>query len=673
MCPITSGLATTGKLPRLAVSSDTLTGGVEALVGREWIVTNGLGGYAAGTIAGTATRRYHGLLVAAHPPPVARWVLVAGADLSMLVDDREVPLSAQEYPDGLFAPAGLCPPMSFELVGQRPVWRWHADGNDVEQTVWMPYGENRTCVRLHNRGARSVRLRWRPFAPMRWFHELTRGASAAVEVSCEAGDRVRISAPSSPLDGLIAGSGWSFRPAAHWYWNFVRRVERARGFDAEEDAFSPGVFEAVLEPDQAATLQLSTGDAPPLDDPDASLRDFDGRGTRLIDGAAGELERRLRIAADQFLVHRGPRIRGRTPLPNTVIAGYPWFGDWGRDTMIGLPGLCLATGRPDVARSLLLSYARFVDRGMVPNRWPDAGEEPEYIAADAALWFLYALEAYVKATDDVEILEGLSTAIVDIVDWYRRGTRHGIRVDPADGLVTAGADGLQLTWMDAKFGDWVVTPRRGKPVEINALWCAALQFALDALDRIGWNGVIDRELAATARSSFAARFWNPRTECLFDVVDGPDGDDPSIRPNQVVAVALDIGLLDPDRAASVVGVVERELLTPFGLRSLAPGHADYRRHYGGGPAERDGAYHQGVAWSWLLGMFVHAKLAVGASPVELRPLIDATQDHLQAGAVGTVSELFQPEPPHAPDGAFAQAWGVAEWLRAARALGGIDP
>ncbi len=658
--------------PSLAVPAECFGQGAEPLLQREWLVTNGLGGYASGTVAGAGTRRYHGLLVAADPAPNARWVLVSGADFSAVVEGNTHALSTQEYPDGVLSPAGFGCLRGFQLHGQRPVWRWRAGDAEIEQTLWMPYGANRTFIRFQNDSAGMVRLCWRPFVTLRWFHALLHDEAVDFEVDMESAAAVRIQAPWEAPALSMGGAGWSFQPSAHWYRNFTRRAESARGFDYLEHAFSPGVFEAELAPGAARVLELAGGAEELGKDPEASLQDFDQRATSLAAEANSDLERHLRLAADQFLVQRGRPLPGQSPAPNTTIAGYPWFGDWGRDTLIALPGLCLATDRHEAAKSILLSYAGFVDRGMVPNRWPDAGEAPEYTAADAALWFLYALERYVAASSDTEVLEVLATAIVDVIDWHVRGTRHGIGVDPADGLLSAGADGLQLTWMDAKTGDWVVTPRRGKPVEINALWCGALQFALCALEQIGWRGVVDRDLAETAQASFARRFWNEAQGCLFDVIDGPQGNDPAIRPNQIVAVALNRGLLERERALRVVEVVERELLTPVGLRSLERNDPAYRPAYTGNPQERDGAYHQGPVWSWLLGMFVDAKLAVGSDRAGLRRLLEGMRRHLTEGCVGSVNEIFQPEPAFAPDGAIAQAWGVAEWLRIAQAIAGPE-
>ena len=653
----------------LELPAEIFTGSPDPLLEREWLVTNGIGGYASGALAGTGTRRYHGLLVAADPPPNARWVLVSGADEFLRQGDApEIPLSTQEYEGGVLHPHGYAGVTAFGLRGQRPVWRFDTDQGSLEKTVWMERGRNRTFLRYTNHARHALRLRIRPFVTMRWFHALRRGADPAFEALQTGPGSLSVRADGGAPCVHVGGSAWRIELRPDWYWNFHRRVERARGFDATEDAYSPGDFVAELAPGRAVTLQLVTDDIQSAAEVDASLARFDSRTASLAASAADPLEQRLRLAADQTLVHRGPSLPGFTPEPNTVIAGYPWFGDWGRDTLIALPGLCLETGRPSIAKTILLNYAQFIDQGMVPNRWPDTGDQPEYHAFDAALWFVYALAAYVRATDDTEVLDVLATAVLDIIDWHIRGTRHGIRMDPDDGLLSGGADGLQLTWMDAKYEDWVVTPRRGKPVEINALWYAALKFADQAFTRIGWRGAYDETVLTRVEDSFAERFWNPDTGGLFDVVDGPDGSDPSIRPNQIIALAVAGDLLTHAQRTSVLDQARRTLLTPVGLRSLAPDDPAYCPYYGGGPRERDGAYHQGPVWSWLLGMFIQASLKAGAPADELRGLREAMLSHLHDGVVGGVSEIFQPEAPFAPDGAPAQAWGAGEWLRGLRLL-----
>ncbi|MBC7911654.1 MAG: glycogen debranching protein, partial [Pyrinomonadaceae bacterium] len=372
--------------------------------------------------------------------------------------------------------------------------------------------------------------------------------------------------------------------------------------------------------------------------------------------------RELTLAADQFIVARGSQ--------KTVIAGYHWFSDWGRDTMIALPGLALVTGRAEVARSILLEFARHVDKGMLPNRFPDAGVEPEYNTVDATLWFFEAVRALLDDTHDEKFVrDNLYDVLAEIIDWHVRGTRYGIRVD-TDGLLAAGEEGVQLTWMDAKVGEWVVTPRRGKPVEIQALWYNALrvmeQLAHQFQDetRTGFYG----EIAARARASFNQKFWHEEQGCLYDVIDG-ERRDASIRPNQIFAVSLPHTMLSKERARGVVCVVERDLLTPYGLRSLAQSDPQYRGRYAGDALSRDGAYHQGAVWAWLLGPFIKAYLKVHsedtAAREKARAWLSPFQKHLSEAGLGQVSEIFDGDAPHAPRGCIAQAWSVAEILRAA--------
>ena len=347
----------------------------------------------------------------------------------------------------------------------------------------------------------------------------------------------------------------------------------------------------------------------------------------------------------------------------SVIAGYPWFGDWGRDTMIALPGLTLATGRTDVARPILTTFARFVDRGMLPNRFPDAGEVPEYNTVDATLWYFEAIRAYHAATQDDTLLKELYPVLEDIVGWHRTGTRYGIGEDAADGLLRAGEPGVQLTWMDAKVGDWVVTPRIGKPVEINALWYNALRVMAAFARRLGRPAGPWDTLAEQVRRGFA-RYWNAQAGYCYDVLDGPDGHEAALRPNQIFAVSLPESPLDPDRQRQVVDACARQLLTSFGLRSLAPDHAQFRGSYGGGPRERDACYHQGCVWGWLLGPFVLAHLRVHGDAAVAGSYLEPLAHHLADYGVGSIAEIFAGDPPFTPCGCTAQAWSVAETLRA---------
>ena len=379
-------------------------------------------------------------------------------------------------------------------------------------------------------------------------------------------------------------------------------------------------------------------------------------------GSAPAAVQHLALAADQFIVQRST---SEVPDGCSVIAGYPWFGDWGRDTMIALPGLCLATGRSGVAARVLRTFARFADRGMVPNRFPDTGETPEYNTADATLWYVEAVRAYHAATGDDALLGALFPVLAETIDWHERGTRHGIQVDPHDGLLYAGEAGLQLTWMDAKVGNWVVTPRQGKPVEVNALWYNALCSLAHFARRLGKPDVRFREAADRARRGFR-RFWNADFGYPCDVLDGPDGDDAQLRPNALFTVSLPHSPFEEARQKAIVDVCARHLLTPLGLRSLAPEDPAFTGHYGGDGRQRDGAYHQGTVWCWLIGSFVTAHLRVYRNPAAARAFLFPLLHHLTDHGVGSLSEICDGDAPFTPRGCPAQAWSVAEVLRAWR-------
>ncbi|MCM2310836.1 MAG: amylo-alpha-1,6-glucosidase, partial [Steroidobacteraceae bacterium] len=476
-----------------------------------------------------------------------------------------------------------------------------------------------------------------------------------------------------------------FDPAPDTYWGFHHRLEAERGLDAGEDLFRPGYFRCELERGESVTLLASAEPAAP-DRAEvtrlAGTRDAEcARQQALLARAdlradAPEWIRQLVLAADQFVVER--RDAAGRPLGHTVIAGYPWFADWGRDTMIALPGLALATGRPEIAASVLRTFARFVSDGMLPNRFPDAGDAPEYNTVDATLWYFVAIGEYWRRTRDRALVAELYPVLQDIVDWHRRGTRYGVGVDPVDGLLRAGEPGVQLTWMDARVGDWVVTPRIGKPVEINALWFNAISTLRDlalALERPDEAAGLLAAAEHVARS-FNERFWNAADRCLYDVVDGPEGSiaddgrrrDASRRPNQVLAVALPHALLDAGRARCVVDACLDGLWSPVGLRSLDPRDRAYLPTYRGGPLQRDGAYHQGTVWSWLAGPFALAHYRAHGDAARARRFLDGFADHLREACLGQVSEIFDGDAPYAARGCFAQAWGVAEILRAWREL-----
>jgi len=640
-----------------------------AAVDREWLVTNGLGGYASGTVAGAATRRYHGLLVAALDPPLGRTVLVAGLDVQVEYQGRTRGLSTHEYASGTVHPDGWRYHESFMLNGGIPQWTFALGDARLSQSVWMGQGVNTTYLRFHLDSASApLRLRLSPLCTYRDYHAHARGGWPLATTRVPEGIQVDAFPGARAYRLLCAAASWELR--GDWFWSFHHRLEAERGLDSVEDLFRPGEGLVELAPGGTATLILTAEpDAVAL--PHAALSADQRRRAALllpVVRAPGWV-RQLALAADQFIVARGSGSGGGGPGA-TVIAGYPWFGDWGRDTMIALPGLTLPTGRPEVAARILRTFAEHLSEGLLPNRFPEGGAAPEYNTVDATLWYFHALEAYRLATGDADLLRELWPRLIDIIAWHLRGTRHGIGVDPADGLLRAGEPGVQLTWMDAKVGDRVVTPRIGKPVEINALWYHALTVMTRLGERVEDAALARRYagLAARVRESFRQRFWFADGGYLYDVVDGPDGNDPSLRPNQIFAVSVSPDLLEPAMAAAVVVTCQRELLTPMGLRSLAAGQPGYVGTYGGGPVERDGAYHQGTVWSWLLGPFVLAHYRVHGRRDEAQALLAGIGSHLAEACVGSVSEIFDGDAPHRPRGCCAQAWSVAEILRAWFAL-----
>jgi predicted glycogen debranching enzyme len=642
---------------------------------REWLVTNGLGGFGCGTLAQANTRRYHGLLVASLRPPVQRVVMVAKLEVVARYRGESYELSCNEFADGTIAPRGFEHLQSYADDIGAPLWTYACADALLEQRVWMAQGRNTTYVTLHLRvGAEAMDLELRPLCTYRDYHAHTRGGWSPEVMPEERGCRVTAFPGAHPYRVLTDRGNFTSEP--DWYWNFHHRSEAERGLDAHEDLFRPGTFRLRLEPGEQVTF-IATAEAD-LETPAVAFeREHKRRRTLLRsapDGAAQWLQR-LTLAADQFIVRRSDaqgELQGMS-----VIAGYPWFSDWGRDTMIALPGLALATGRHADAAAILRTFAGHVSEGMLPNRFPDGGEAAEYNTVDATLWLFHAVSAYLDATLDRALLRDLYPTLREIIEWHQRGTRYGIRVDTRDGLLFAGEAGVQLTWMDAKVGDWVVTPRTGKAVEINALW----HFALSRM-ALWARGLNDRSAASSytaaagqAAASFASSFWYPAGGYLYDVIDGPDGvtdgdrrADPSLRPNQIFAVSLGSELLDAARARAVVEVCARELLTPVGLRSLAPRDSRYAPRYVGDPRARDGAYHQGTVWSWLLGPFALAHYRVYGNAQHALALLEGLAGHLDEGCSGTISEIMDGSPPHAPRGCFAQAWSVAETLRAYHSL-----
>jgi predicted glycogen debranching enzyme len=650
-----------------------VTGDMAAAERREWLCVNGIGGFASGTIAGTQTRRYHALLVAALKPPLRRTVMAAAVQETVDYAGASWPLFAARWASGAIDPNGYRLIEHFRLEGTTPIWTYACADALLEKRVWMEPGANTTYVRWRVLRAREpLTLTIKALVNYRDYHGTTRAGDWAMDVArVPGGLRVVAFAGARPLF-LLAPSA-EVQIAHEWYRDFDLPRERERGLDHVEDHLHAGDFRTTLATGASLTVTLSAEPAPSLDGEAARERrarheeDVLARWSQARADAATAPAwiRQLVLAADQFLVRRP---LADDPDGATVIAGYHWFGDWGRDTMIALPGLTLTTGRADIARTILTTFARFVDRGLLPNRFPDDGEAPEYNTADATLWYVEAVRAYHEATGDDGLLKDLYPTLESILDWHRDGTRYGIRVDPADGLLAAGEPGVQLTWMDAKVGDWVVTPRIGKPIEINALWYNAL-VAMAGFARRLRRPANAFDAAVLRVAAGFQRFWSASDGWCYDVLDGPNGNDSSLRPNQIFAVSLPATALTSERRRALVDACARHLLTSYGLRSLAPFDPRYVAHYGGDRRARDGGYHQGTVWSWLLGPFALAHFAAYGDRDAARSYLTPAADHLGDHGVGSIAEIFDGDAPFTPNGCIAQAWSVAETLRAWHVLG----
>ena len=636
---------------------------------REWLVTNGIGGYASGTIAGGMARRYHGLLIAALEPPVGRTHLVAGLDETVRCGGEEFALATHRWASGAVEPRGFQYIDKFRLDGAIPMWTYALAGARLEKRVWMQQGANTTYVQytLPN-GAGPAEIELKALVNYRDFHASTHAGDWQMCID-EVQHGVRVVAFGGAAPFYLKSVQASCVPQHTWYRDCFLPAEKERGLDDHEDHLFGAQFRAKLQAGESVTIVLTTEESAALDGDSARMRrapyeiELLNAYQRNLPIAAESPDwlTQLVLAADQFIVKRAlpAETEGRS-----VIAGYHWFADWGRDTMIALPGLTLTTGRPDVARRILLSFARYVDAGMVPNNFPDAGGKPEYNTVDAGLWYFESARQYFAATADMHTLQDLFPVLAGMVDAHVKGTRYQIHMDPADGLVYAGEAGVQLTWMDAKIGDWVVTPRTGKAVEINALWINALETMAFFARLLKKSSEPYEAFARQAKSGFQ-KFWNQQQACCYDVIDSPGiGNDAKLRPNQILAVSLPVSPLTPQQQKAVVDLCAQRLLTPYGLRSLAPGEPGYQGQYLGGPRERDAAYHQGTVWGWLLGPFALAHFRVYGNREVAMSFFDAMGAAIRMYGMGTLAEIFDGDPPFTPRGCIAQAWTVGEVLRA---------
>jgi predicted glycogen debranching enzyme len=654
----------------------------DALHYREWLVTNGLGGYASGTLSGVATRRYHGLLVSALPAPYGRTVTLCHLlEQFRLPDGKLIRITSDsgDTPEPA-VPCVLEYPSEFWLEDGLPVWRYELGGVTLLKRIVMPHEQNTVHVRYELAGPAPVRLKLMPLMHFRPHeHPVSTPLPSPFRLSVE-DDRYEFF-PGDERPSLrvkLYGQRRAFTLEERTIEEILFSMEQRRGYEYHGGMWSPGYFRVDLGPMHPATLVASTEywDTMLALHPDDVIAAEQARRKRLRKiappAAQSGLAAELVLAADQFLIRPAGRVEDAARAHaagdelRSVIAGYHWFTDWGRDTMISLEGLTLSTGRTAEAGCILRSFAQYVRNGLLPNLFPEHDTDGLYHTADATLWFFQAIHRYILATDDRLTLQQLLPRLNDIVVHHIKGTDFGIGVDPADGLLRQGAPAYQLTWMDAKVGDWVVTPRRGKAVEINALWYNALLLLAEWLREEGQAGDADKleQHAARARESFNRRFWFERGEYLLDVVDGENGDDDACRPNQLLAISLQHPILDRERWVPVLQTVRTKLLTPFGLRTLAPGHADYKAKYFGDLRSRDAAYHQGTVWGWLIGPYIDAWLAVFPDDTQLaRQWLEDFAGHLNNACIGTISEIFDATEPYSPRGCIAQAWSVAEVLR----------
>jgi predicted glycogen debranching enzyme len=626
---------------------------------KEWLETNGLGSFGSSSIIGANTRRQHGLLIASLRPPVERHVLLSKFEERAICNGQEAHLATNLYPGTVF-PHGFNIQSEFRLRPW-PTFVYATTDFEIEKGICLLYGENTVVVSYRNVRSRApIELKLRPLLAFRDYNSLQKRNDAA-NMEVTRGDGVLSVQPYGGLPRLyFYAKPDGVNAKADWYFRFTYPIEQERGLEPEEDLFTPLEMSLRIPSDQSVYIVVSTENKTNVDGAELMARERQRR--KQFERERDPTRQALLIGADAFIARRG-KVR------QTVLAGFPWFTDWGRDTMVALPGLTLTSERFDVAKKILLTFAQYCDRGMIPNVFPDVGETPEYNTVDASLWFIVAAWKYWKASGDDAGTKQLMPALKDVIKYYREGTRYDIYAD-TDGLITAGKQGTQLTWMDVKVDGYVPTPRHGKPVEINALWLNALLMLAEMEEKIlqdMQSAVILRKLADQVGGSFVKAFWFAEGGYLYDVIQG-NFKDTAIRPNQIFAVSLPYSPLDKTQQKSVFDVVTKHLLTPFGLRSLARRNEKYVGKYTGNPWQRDCAYHQGTVWAWLIGPYCDAYVKVNGDGKsrrkEIAKILEGLIGHLENAGLGSVSEIFDGDPPHRPVGCFAQAWSVSELLRA---------
>lgn len=663
-----------------------ICGQLEIAEGREWLVTNGIGGYASGTVSGNLTRSYHGLLVAALQPPLQRTLLSSKIDDLVTYNGEDYPLATNRWQGDNISPAGYQNIERFCLEGTIPVWSYAIADALLEKRIWMQPKANTTYVYYTlKRGSQPIELTLKTLVNYRSFHG---GSLPQLKSQSPVTNGVRIIMDvDNPQPFYLLCDRGNMTLANEVYTDFQLPREGYRGLNDRDSHLYVATFTATLQPGESLTFVASTAIPNGLTGASLDVENSDVL-NRLLDGQQalsdrqsyeGELIKvwqaanpnlgsipkgieQLVLAADQFIVDR--QIQNH-PDGKSVIAGYHWFNDWGRDTMISLPGLTLATGRTEIARSIIATFAEYISEGMLPNRFPDGDSltDKDYNTVDATLWYFEAVRQYYAHTEDKEFLQGIFPKLAEIIDWHQRGTRYGIKLDD-DGLLRAGVEGVQLTWMDALVNGEVITPRYGKPVEINALWYNALQTMSAFALTIGKDASQYEQMAQTTKQGFV-RFWNQDTGYCFDVLDSPDGtNDPALRPNQIFALSLPESPLTREQQQGVIQACQQSLLTSYGLRSLDRHNSQYKGHYGGDQYDRDSAYHQGTVWGWLIGAFALAHLRVHGDRDRALSFLTPTIDHLTNAGLGSISEIFDGDAPFNPKGCIAQAWSVAEVLRA---------
>ncbi|MBL7693508.1 MAG: glycogen debranching enzyme family protein [Ferruginibacter sp.] len=622
----------------------------------EWLETNGLGGWSSSSVTGCNTRRYHGLLVAASVPPAERMVLVSKLDETILSGNQRFELGVNDY-GGVIHPTGFTYLQSF-TKDIFPQWIYEVNGIRIRKTIAMIQGEN-TTVLIYDvlKAKNAFSLELLPLYAVRGYHSLLHANDHINRDAVFTDHILKTKSYEGSPDIYIKAPGADHQANPDWFYHLNYAIEKYRGQDFEEDLFSYGCLSVQLKKGDSLGIIISTEDPAGKEAHELLAKESLRRQSLLNNQPGDKAIQQLALAADQFIVKRGDDLK-------TIIAGYHWFTDWGRDTMISLPGLCLCTGRYSDAKKILAAFAESVSEGMLPNRFQDNGEAPEYNNVDGTLWYFIAVHKYLQATNDKKfVLARILPVLKDIIHWHYNGTRYHIHVDD-DELLYSGEAGVQLTWMDAKVGDWVVTPRTGKAVEIQALWYNALRIfaALLELNKEKAAAVTMNGKAEQVKTSFLNKFWNAADGYLYDVVDG-DHKDASLRPNQLFAVSLPFTLLEGNQARSVLKIVEQKLYTPVGLRTLPADDNRYVGVYGGDQLKRDSSYHQGTAWSWLLGAYVDSIIRTEGKKSKAKKVIQKFSHHLEEGCIGSVAEIFDADAPHHPRGCMAQAWGVAEILR----------